>query len=164
MELVEICGKTSGRGAKMSGFLKNWWSLLILRILIGGIFIYAGIVKLQKPENFADSIATFHLLPVAGINLVALGLPLFEIIMGGLLLINRYARMAGCALTLLCAVFMLAFTQALLRGLPVDCRCFGEMGYSSNPWAFVFRDLLLLIGCIILCRNYLSIQVRSFSN
>ena len=48
---------------------------------LAGIFIYAGIDKIRDPLQFADSIAAFAILPAVFINLLALGLPPFEIAM-----------------------------------------------------------------------------------
>ena len=55
--------------------------LLILRWIIAGVFIYAGVQKIIAPLNFADSIASFLILPNGLINLVALSLPPFEILL-----------------------------------------------------------------------------------
>jgi len=128
-------------------FLKNHWFLLVLRVLLGVVFIYAGILKLGNPLAFADSIASFQMLPGLAISLFALAMPPFEVIAGILLIIGRWSRPASFCIAVLCVIFGVALLQALLRGLEVDCGCFG----SGEPSTFKMgmslgRDLLLLAG------------------
>jgi uncharacterized membrane protein YphA (DoxX/SURF4 family) len=128
----------------MNSLLNNRWLLLALRIGIGVMFIYAGTVKMFGPQLFADSIASFKLLPNAFISLLALGLPPFEIAAGALLLAGSRKRMAGLAILLLCSIFILALGQAAARGLEVDCGCFGSGPPSLlKTWLAFSRDIFL---------------------
>ncbi len=121
------------------------WTLLVLRLILGGVFLYAGILKLLEPLPFADSIASFHLLPTALINLFALGLPPLEIITGGMLLMGWRLRLASFAVLLLSCLFAIALSQALMRGLEVDCGCFGSGKPSLTKTLLALgRDLLLI--------------------
>ncbi len=129
----------------MRKLLQNRWSLLALRLFIGGVFIYAGLIKIDKPLAFADSIATFQVLPPQLINLVALALPLFEILVGGLLIFGIFQRQAAFALTFVTILFVVLLVQALVRGLQVDCGCFGFGAPSPlSTWSSLGRDLFLL--------------------
>ena len=62
------------------------YAVLAFSIAMAAIFIYAGVDKIRDPLQFADSIAAFAILPAVFINLLALGLPSFEIACGILLL------------------------------------------------------------------------------
>lgn len=129
----------------MKQFFSNRWFLLVLRVIIGGAFLYAGIVKIQQPQAFADSIASFRLLPDAGINLLAMGLPPLEIITGLMLLIGWKLRLASFTILLLSLIFAIALGQALMRGLVVDCGCFGSGKPSLlKNWLSLGRDVLLI--------------------
>jgi uncharacterized membrane protein YphA (DoxX/SURF4 family) len=130
----------------------------MVRRLIGGLFIYAGVVKFQDPQSFADSIAMFQMLPKQGINLLALSLPPFEVLAGTLLLVGRWQRAVTFAILVLTSIFALALGQALVRGLKVDCGCFGAGEPSTwKTWAALGRDILLLAGTWVLYRrSYLS--------
>jgi len=132
----------------MTRVFGNRWFLRLLRIAIGGLFIYAGLQKIGTPLQFADSIATFKVLPPELINLVALALPPFEILVGGLLLFGAFVRPAAFALVGLDAVFIVLLLQAIARGLEVDCGCFGS-GEPSRwaAWLSLGRNLMLLVGC-----------------
>lgn len=129
----------------MSHLLSNRWFLLILRLLLGGMLLYAGSIKVGNSQSFADSIATFQMLPYPMINLLALGLPVFEIMVGVMLVANFRTRWAALAACLLTTIFAVALAQALIRGLVVDCGCFGGGKPSAaKTWMSLGRDLLLL--------------------
>ncbi len=65
--LVEL-----GGGDTVIALLRSRWTLLLARLLVGGVFIYAGVTKVANPLSFADSIATFQILPPATISIFSL--------------------------------------------------------------------------------------------
>ncbi|MBE2205701.1 MAG: DoxX family membrane protein [Chthoniobacterales bacterium] len=129
----------------MKVLLQSRWFLLVLRVVVALLFLYAGITKIGDPQSFADSIATFQMLPPEVINLVALGIPPFEVILALMLLTGWKLRPAAFGILGLTIVFAVALTQALIRGLEVDCGCFGSGEPSIlKTWASLGRDLLLM--------------------
>jgi putative oxidoreductase len=127
-------------------FFNNRWFLLVLRLALGGVFLYAGATKVTNPQAFADSIATFQMLPPQLINIFALGLPPFEVLIGLMLVTGWNVRAASFAVAGLSVVFGVALGQALIRGLAVDCGCFGSGEPSTlKTWASFGRALLLLV-------------------
>jgi len=138
-------GEASRGDLPVKGFLDHKGFELALRIVIGGLFVYSGGVKIMDPLSFADSIETFKLLPPHAINLLAMSLPPFELIMGLLLATGWRKRAAALAISVLAIVFAVALAQGMARGLKVDCGCFG--GGAPSPgeiWFSLGRDLLLL--------------------
>lgn len=128
----------------MKRVLSNRWVRIVLRMILGGVFLYAGILKMQSPQTFADRIAGFQLLPDAGINLLALSLPVFEIAVGAMLIIGFQIEMAAFSVLILCTVFAVALISALARGLKIDCGCFGSGTPSTlKTWFSLGRDILL---------------------
>src|ERR1700722_10747340 len=105
--------KTSAGGTTLKCLLFNRWIVLILRLILGGVFIYAGIVKILSPQSFADNIADFQLLPNVLNNLFALSLPVFEVIVGLMLIIGLRLRVASFSVLILSFVFAVALTSAL---------------------------------------------------
>jgi uncharacterized membrane protein YphA (DoxX/SURF4 family) len=135
-------------------FLNNRWFLLVLRLALGGVFLYAGILKAANPQAFADSIATFKMLPPQLVNIVALGLPPFEILLGLMLLSGWKVRPPSLAVAGLAIVFGIALGQALFRGLAVYCGCFGSGEPSTlKTWASFGRAFLLLGGSFWVFRS-----------
>ncbi len=144
---------------------ENWlrkYAVVAISLALAAVFIYAGADKIRNPSiEFADSVAAFAILPAAFIDLLALGLPPFEIACGVLILGPPTRRVAALALTLTTAMFFLALSSALLRGLTLDCGCFG-IGAPSRPrmWMEAGLDLVLLGGALYV---YLHSPRRSAS-
>jgi uncharacterized membrane protein YphA (DoxX/SURF4 family) len=131
--------------------------LSVIQVVIGCIFIWAGGEKFRNPQAFADSISTFRLLPNVLINPLALGLPPFEIVIGALLILNCWKRLTAFCALILMIIFIIALAQGLIRGLPLNCGCFGSAGTSSavKIWVALARDFLILAGVTILYRQAL---------
>jgi len=118
-----------------------------LAIALGAVFLYAGIDKVRDPLHFADSINGFAILPYALIDVLALALPVYEIICAGLILLPPTRRVGSLALLLASAMFFFALLSALLRGLTLDCGCFGNSAPSRpRMWAELGLDALLVSG------------------
>lgn len=115
----------------------------LCRLLLGGLFLYAGVLKALDPAAFAGVVAAYRILPYVGNHLVAATLPYVEIVAALLLLADRRVRPAALLLGALTGIFMLALATVLLRGLEVDCGCFGAAG-RTTPGAALLRDAALL--------------------
>jgi putative oxidoreductase len=162
-------GMVGGPSASIDGSRPIMWRQTLSRyyfvsavtLTLAGVFIYAGVEKLRDPLQFADSIDAFAIMPVVFINLLALSLPPFEIACGLLLVVPQTRRIAALAVTLVSAVFFSALLSALVRGLTLDCGCFGS-GTPSRPrmWAELGLDVLLFGGATLI---YLRTLPRSLS-
>jgi len=131
--------------------LQNLFVVIGSRWILSAVFIYAGVVKLDSPQNFSDSIAAFAILPNTLVNLVALGLPPFEIVAGLAIITGVQRRPAIFGLTLLTVAFMIALGVAIARGIPVDCGCFGSGKPSVfGPWIDFGRDMVILATAIVI--------------
>jgi putative oxidoreductase len=125
------------------------WLEIVVRVVLGAVFIYAGSVKIMAPEPLADSIASFAILPGALVVPLALGLPPFEIASGALLIIGWPRGIGAMAVLVVCAVFCIALGSALARGITVDCGCFGAgIPLRTKMWWDLGRDVLLLAGAL----------------
>jgi uncharacterized membrane protein YphA (DoxX/SURF4 family) len=103
-----------------------WILLLVGRILLGAVFVYAAYTKLRVPWMlFAMSINSYGLLPVWALNVLARALPWLELLLGLLLMVGWKLRwVAACAAALL-LVFFSAMVRAQSHGLAINCGCFG---------------------------------------
>jgi uncharacterized membrane protein YphA (DoxX/SURF4 family) len=125
--------------------------LLLLRLIVAGVFLYAGWQKFWVPQEFADSIAAYQILPAQLINPVALALPPLELIIGCLLLIGCQKRIAAFSALILTGAFMVALTSAIARGLKIECGCFGAGGpVKGDLWPAVLRDIVLGTALVFL--------------
>lgn len=107
---------------------------LPLRLALGGLFLFAAYNKLfveNGPSLFAASIKAFKVIdPVEQPDVFQLAVfvtPWVEIVAGLALVLGLWTRAAAGVLAGLLIVFIGLITQVLVRGLPVDCGCFGKL-------------------------------------
>ncbi|MCX7610082.1 MAG: DoxX family membrane protein [Ignavibacterium sp.] len=122
--------------------------LLIARVFLAFIFIYAGIEKISNLAAFSQSIQNYRLLPVEVINLFAITIPWIELICGLLLLFGISVRENSLIISSLLFVFTLAVAISMIRGLNFDCGCFGKP--SPIGWKKLGENSLMLILGILL--------------
>jgi len=124
----------------------------MLRLVIGGVFIYAGWAKRNEGIEFADSVASFRILPGAVIVPFVLSIVPFEIGAGAMVLTGWQKRVGALGLLIMASMYCVALALALARGITVNCGCFGTGAVGANPWIDLGRDLLLAAGCAVLYR------------
>jgi len=108
--------------------------LLIARVLVGGLFVFAGVIKLQDPQQFAFSVAAFKIFPEGAIGdpltlLATFAFPWAEILLGAMLILGVWTRSAALLTVLLLAGFIGAITSVLVREMSVTCGCFGKIDF-----------------------------------
>src|ERR1700758_809573 len=91
--------------------------LLLLRVAIGGVFVYAAWIKLREPWMlFAISIDNYHVLPEWAVTVVARTLPWVELALGLLLISGRWMRVSTVATSALLTLFFAMMVRAYVRG------------------------------------------------
>lgn len=121
------------------------WFVLAARVVLGVIFVVAGVSKVGHPDVFAAQIAGFRLLPAALVAPLAISLPFLEILLGAYLILGLFTRTAAWVAVVLLAVFDLAIASAVIRGMSVSCGCFGPADTSVTSWPEVIRDFLFVV-------------------
>ena len=128
--------------------MKFFWR--IVDLIVGGIFVYAGVVKVLDPVQFANDIDNYKTLPWFVSVRLAVYLPWLEIFCG-LALIFRFLYRGGLLiLTALILVFMGATIAAKARGLDITCGCFGHASKNWNFSTHLVLDLLILLAAVVL--------------
>ncbi len=142
---------------KIKNLIKNQLFILICRIILGSVFIYASADKIFNPEAFAAILSNYKLLPDFLIYAPALLLPWIELVAGSFLIAGIFVRGSSIILNGLLIVFISAITINLIRGINFDCGCFStSQGTGSNVYFLLIRDLLLLIPGYIILFHYNS--------
>jgi putative oxidoreductase len=119
-----------------------------LRIILGGLFVYSGGIKLLNPAAFQIDIMNFDLIPIRMSAVVASLLPWVELVCGLAVLTNRLLHGGALLLGLLMIGFILFLSSAWARGLDVTCGCFGASEAAPDYPLWVVRNLLLLAGLV----------------
>ena len=120
---------------------------LLVRIALGGIFVYAAYLKLKDPwALFAMNIDSYGVLPMRAVEFVARTLPWFELLIGILMIVGIFRRTATVATSLLLAVFFGLMIRAYAKGMQINCGCFGPGDVIS--WKTLLRDGSMLAGAL----------------
>jgi uncharacterized membrane protein YphA (DoxX/SURF4 family) len=107
------------------------------------MFIYSGIIKIISPDAFIQAISNYQLLPPSLIKLLVFMLPWWEVGAGVALLFPAW-RLSGLWLVIgMSLVFLFATSSAWIRGLDIECGCFGLN--SHKPFMAMLLDLGILI-------------------
>lgn len=136
----------------MAGRLERfwYWAGLGARLLVGGVWIAAGVLKLPDPAVSVRAVRAYQLLPEVVVPTVGYGLPILEIVVGALLIVGLGLRVTAVISALLMVAFIIGIASAWARGLQIECGCFGGGGGSADnasaayPWE-IARDTGLLI-------------------
>ncbi len=126
--------------------ISNKYFILGLRLLLGVVFIYASIDKIDKPGSFAQAIYNYRMLPHATINLMAIVMPWLELISGVLIIIGLFMRGSALLIGLMLLIFIMAISSALVRGLDISCGCFRVEGGHTLAVDLLVRDILMFIA------------------
>ena len=131
------------------------------RIILGGIFVYAGYAKIFYPNHnlwpffilkfsvtmnlmsFATQVDAFKVLPPWGVQFVAHTLPFAEVILGMLVLIGWRLRIWATMLTAIMVGFSIVVTRAYLLHMDINCGCFAT--YQPVNLTKVLEDAALAV-------------------
>jgi len=127
------------------------WTFFIIRLIIGGVFIYASIDKIIFPGEFAKIIHNYRLLHPDLINIMAIMLPWFELVAGISLITGFRYKGANSIILLMLLIFIVALGINLARGVNINCGCFStSSSVKSNLLVRMIEDILMLLGCLII--------------
>ena len=123
----------------------------IIDFIIAAVFIYAGVLKMLDPGQFAHDINNYRILPWTLSVALAFYLPWLEILCGLGLIFRFLYRGALSILTALIVVFTLATIAAKVRGLDITCGCFGHASQHWSLPAHLATNLGILAALLVLC-------------
>ncbi len=129
----------------MKSIFTNKYLLIVSRFVLGFIFIYAGIEKIADPDGFAVSITNYRILPVAIVNIFAISLPWLELFCGILLIFGVSVKENSFIFGSLMVIFTAMIFIAVLRGLDIDCGCFGTGDAQKVGLRKIIENLILIV-------------------
>lgn len=130
--------------------------VFISRILVGGLFIFSGLIKLNDPMGFSFKLEDYFAPDVLNLEFlvpyalaIAIFVVIFEVLLGVMVIIG-YARKFTVWSLLLMIIFFtfLTFYSAYFNKV-TDCGCFGD-AIKLTPWESFTKDVILLVFILIL--------------
>jgi uncharacterized membrane protein YphA (DoxX/SURF4 family) len=123
--------------------------LLVLRVALGAIFVYAAWTKLRDPwQLFAMSIDSYRILPLRAVEMAAHVIPWVELAVGLLLIAGLWLRVSGSIVSLLLLTFFALMLRAYAKGMEINCGCFGPGEMIS--WKTLLRDGTMVAAALLL--------------
>ena len=101
----------------------NKYLILLFRIVVGAIFLWASFDKIIDPVKFARDISNYHIVPLGLENTIALILPWLEFFIGTGLILGVMVDGSIIISSVLLITFNIMIAQAMARGFNIDCGC-----------------------------------------
>lgn len=121
-----------------------------MAVALGAVLLVAGLLKLIRPMEFYGAVLAYDLpVPDAGLRVIAVALPWLEVLCGSCLVLGRWVSPALFVAAVLGLGFCGALAQAALRGLELQCGCFGTImpsWFDQLPMALVRAALLAVVA------------------
>lgn len=132
------------------------WLGVVARLVVGGVWLAAGLLKIPDPAENVRAVRAYQLLPESMVPTVGHALPVAEILIGVCLIAGVLVRVNAALSVVLLLAFIIGISAAWARGMSIDCGCFGggggpaENAAAKYPWELA-RDfgLLLLSGWLL---------------
>ena len=123
--------------------------MALIRWAIALVFLIAGALKIADPGLFLEDIQAYRLLPYGLAFATALILPWLEVFASLAVLCKRWDTGALLSLTLIILVFTLALASAWIRGLDINCGCFGHNPETSSNYPLaILRNSAIFLGLV----------------
>jgi uncharacterized membrane protein YphA (DoxX/SURF4 family) len=127
---------------------------LVARLLLGGVVLVAGLLKVGHLETSARAVRAYQLLPYDVAGVIGYGLPILEVALGVLLVVGLFTRVSAFVSGVLMVVFIAGIASAWARGLSIDCGCFGKGGTIAAAQTQYPQEIARDIG-LLLCAGWL---------
>jgi hypothetical protein len=121
------------------------------RFILGAVFLVAGGMKIAHPAAFFSDLLGFGVpFPEMFLRIVAVTLPWIEVLVGAGLLLNVWPETVRPVGSGLCLIFVLMLGQAVIRGIDLNCGCFGSggRGWLERPDVALVRAGLLFAASL----------------
>lgn len=134
------------------------WELIgfSARVILGMVFVIAGMEKIAMPEAFAVSVEAYRMMPLALVNVFALIVPWVEVLSGIFLLAGSMTRASAALASAMLVMFLAAILAAMARDLEIECGCFGDINDARVGWSKILEN-----GGLLALGIYLMVRPRS---
>ena len=145
----------------MQNILFSETTYKIIRITLGGVFLYSGWLKITDLVSFSSVIHAFGLVPREIGGIAALFISSAELIAGmGLVLDIKGSLTAVFSMLIM---FMLVLLYGIQMGFDIDCGCFGGGGAVAPGETKYLQEILRDAGLVFLAAYLIRYPSTKFS-
>ncbi len=124
----------------MKKLLENDILQFVLRFALGFLFIAVSVGKVASPDLFANEIGNYSIFPEFSLNIIALIMAWFELLIGFLLIAGVRVKANALLVSLLMIVFNILVLSAMVRGLDINCGCYSNIGAQKVGWTKILEN------------------------
>ena len=139
------------------------WFGLVARLILGGVIFAAGYLKVSHLDKSQMAVRAYEVLPISLANALGLALPFIEVAIGLLLILGAATKVNALLGGALMAIFIVAIAQAGLRGLSIDCGCFGNGGQVEPGQTKYLQEIARDLGLLLLAVYLVKFPSSKFS-
>ena len=118
--------------------------LVVIRVILGFIFILSGISKFADLHSFANSIKNIGFTSDSFIPILSISIPVIESLAGVSLLLGLWVRASSSVVIGLLIIFIAAIVPNIANGNEIDCGCFGPLSQDKVGTSLLIRDVVML--------------------
>ncbi|TDB74348.1 MauE/DoxX family redox-associated membrane protein [Micromonospora sp. KC723] len=133
------------------------WLGVAARLGLAAVWLIAGATKVGDLAASGRAVNAYQVMPYDLATTIGAALPFVELALGVILLLGLATRLAAGVSAALLVVFVTGIASAWIRGLAIDCGCFGSggqlaAGQSPSYLPEILRDLgfLALAGFLLI--------------
>ena len=135
---------------KIRSTIDNSYVNLILRIILGSLFLFAAASKMAEPGPFAKEIANYRIMPDFFINFMAITLPWIEFICALFIITGIRLKSSSFIIGCLLLIFTTAIIIAMFKGLNINCGCHTKVMAAQVGWKKLFENTGLFLAALII--------------
>jgi uncharacterized membrane protein YphA (DoxX/SURF4 family) len=126
------------------------WVGLVVRLGLALVWGWAGLAKISDPAEAAQAVRAYEILPESLVKPVGYGLPFLELALALLLVLGLGTRIVAVISAVLLLTFMTGIASAWIRGISIDCGCFGGGGPVAASRTEYLQEILRDSGFLLL--------------
>jgi uncharacterized membrane protein YphA (DoxX/SURF4 family) len=127
--------------------------ILWLRLITGAFFGIAGVAKLVAFNAFLLRVENFRIVPAELIPIVGIAVPGIEVGLGCALITGLHTRRVAAALGILTMLLQMAIVSVLVRGMQIECGCFGSLVRARIGFGSMAKGIFLILSCFFLWKE-----------
>ncbi|MFN0131352.1 MAG: MauE/DoxX family redox-associated membrane protein [Phycisphaerales bacterium] len=137
---------------------RSAWSFaaLVLRLVLGGVFLFAASIKLGDPQAVSEGIQAFRI-PGIPDHLIIIGsyaLPWTELLAGLALVLGLWTRASSLVIAAMLLLFIGAVYSIIAREIHAECGCFGKFRLLCEAkkvgWCKIGENTIMLLMALAL--------------